>query len=201
MRSAARDRARSDRRRDALPLAAQQLSFTEMIDHASALALLRSYGLKEKRIEHSIGVAEFAQKLAERIASRHPELEIDPAKVSIAGLLHDIGRSRDGDHELNSIDILRAEGLSEIAAMVMHGTLYEMGIMRGEENPDHLPHSIENKIVAYADARFRLEVISLKERIDDIKARYADNPVKVKAVETARLRFLEMEKELMELAG
>jgi putative nucleotidyltransferase with HDIG domain len=169
------------------------------ISKSAALELLRKYGLPEKRIKHSIGVAQFAFKLAKQIHAKHPELSVDPAKVRIAGLLHDIGRSQSGDHEINSVRILKQEGLADIAAIVMHGTVYETMRLRGRDDRSLLPHSLENKIVAYADARFRLSVVTLKKRMDEIKVRRANDIEKVKAVDMAMKRFYRLEKELLAL--
>ncbi len=171
------------------------------LDLDRARALLRKYGITEQRIEHSQGVADFARDLATRIVSRHPHLTIDPVKVYFGGLLHDIGRGMPGDHERNSEEILQAEGFPEIAGIVMHGTLYEATVMRGKKDPTTLPSSLENKLVAYADARYRLGPVSLAERFDDVRRRRSDDREKMKAVEMAQQRFTRYEKELMELAS
>jgi putative nucleotidyltransferase with HDIG domain len=171
-----------------------------MIDEAAARAMLDRYGLSETRIRHSEGVAEFAFDLARTIAAKNPALGVDPQKVKIAALLHDIGRSREGHHQINSVAILREEGLDDLAEMVMHGPLYEIMCLSGENNPAYLPTTIENKIVAYADARFRLRPVTLQERIDEVLVRRADEKEKVAAFRMAAPRFFQMEKELMELA-
>jgi putative nucleotidyltransferase with HDIG domain len=170
-----------------------------MLTYDQALALLARYGIPESRIEHCKGVSEFAYSLAQKISASHPELPVDPEKVRIAALLHDIGRSRPGDHELNSVAILREEGHPELADIVMHGSMYEISQLRGTDDPSLLPHSLENKIVAYADARFRLSIVTLEERFTDVKERHKNNPEKVASVAMGQKRFEELEKELQEL--
>ncbi len=172
-----------------------------MISEEQALELLKKYIKKEKRIKHSIGVAEAAYKLAKKIKQHHTELNLNPEKVKIAALLHDIGRETEGDHEINSVNILKKEGLNEIEDIVMHGTMYEISILRGKENKEFLPTTIENKIVAYADCLFfHEEGMTLKERFKDGKAR-AKSEEKLKSIEMAEKRFQDMEKELLDLTN
>lgn len=168
-------------------------------NYDQALKLLRTRGMSKKRIAHSIGVADTARDLARRIARRHPALPLNAEKVRVAALLHDIGRTREGDHELNSVKILREEGLEDLAAIVMHGTFYEIQRLRGIEDPRLIPQSLENKLVAYADARFRLKPVTLKERFDDITARMAGDEEKSESVAMALKRFVSMEREIMGL--
>jgi HD superfamily phosphodiesterase len=171
----------------------------QIISEQQALDLLIKYEIPEDRIAHSKGVAQFAFNLASKILEKHPLLPVSPPKVKIAGLLHDIGRSQPGDHEVNSVHILRDLGLNEIACIVIHGTIYEMMKLRGEDRPELLPRTLENKIVAYADTRFRLEPITLKERIDEISVRRKDEPEKMASLTMAAPRFYALEKELQDL--
>jgi putative nucleotidyltransferase with HDIG domain len=170
-----------------------------LISEQQALDLLAKYRIPEDRIAHSRGVAQFAFELASAIHSHHPDLLVNPQKVKIAGLLHDIGRSRSGDHEIKSIEILREEGLDDIADIIIHGTIYEIMKLRGKDRPDLLPKTLENKIVAYADTRFRLEPINLKDRMDEILVRRKNEPEKTISLKMAMPRYYALEQELMEL--
>ncbi len=170
-----------------------------MITQDQALALLRKYNLPESRIRHCRVVASFAFDLAGRIHTRNPSLDVNPQKVRIAGLLHDIGRGRDGDHEINSVAILKQEGLEDIAGIVMHGSMYEISVLRGKTDESLLPSTLENKIVAYADARCKNAVVPLRERFAEILARRALERTKVASVTMARKRYVDLEKELLEL--
>jgi putative nucleotidyltransferase with HDIG domain len=172
-----------------------------VITEREALALLTRYGLAETRIRHCEGVAAFAYDLARRIAERHPELALDPLKVKMAALLHDIGREHPGDHEPASVAILCEEGLGDLADIVMHGSYYEIMKLRGIDDPSLLPRSLENKIVAYADTRFRLEPISVEERVAEILQRRADEPEKIESLRMALPRYEALEAELLALAG
>ena len=170
-----------------------------MITEKKALALLKKHLRDEDRIAHSIGVAEIAHDLARRIHVKHPGLPVDPSKVKIAALLHDIGRSRKGDHEINSIEILKEEGLHDIAAITMHGSLYEIMRQRGTSDPSLLPQTLENKIVAYADTRYRDRPVTMEERWAEIEKRRAPEKEKIDSLRAAKARYRALEQELLDL--
>ncbi len=172
-----------------------------MITEKNALELLHKYAISPQRIEHCIGVAEFAFDLATRIHKNHPDLSIDPVKIKRAGLLHDIGRCQPGDHELNTLSILKQEGLDDIAAITIHGSIYEIMLLRGIDNPELLPKTIENKIVAYADSRFNYRLVTLQERWAEIESRRKDETEKIKSLRMSKKRFIEMEKEIESLCN
>lgn len=167
-----------------------------MISEHDAIELLKKYKLPDPRIAHSRGVAAFAYDIALKINKKHPEISLDPQKVKIAALLHDIGRSLPGDHEPNTIKILRLEGLEEIASVTMHGSYYEIMLLRGIDDPQLKPRTIENKIVAYADACFKDHPVSMEERWTEIELRRKDEKEKIESLSMAKKRFKQMEKEL-----
>jgi len=171
-----------------------------MIGIHDALALLAKHGLHPDVVAHCVGVSEFAGDLAQRIAERHPELGIDPEKVRIAALLHDVGRGSQEDHELRSVEILRQEGLGEIADIVLHGMVYETSVLRGKDDKSLLPQTLEQKIVCYADLRFCQAPMSLRERIEDALERKKHRPQTVWIIRKAEGRFFDLEKELLDLA-
>jgi putative nucleotidyltransferase with HDIG domain len=171
-----------------------------MITQKQALDLLHKYGLSEKRIAHSMGVSLFAFELASKIKTNHPDLPVDPEKVTLAALLHDIGRSQPGDHELNTLAILKSEGLKDLADITIHGSIYEIMLLRGTDDPSLKPRSLENKIVAYSDSRFRDHVVSMQQRWAEIEQRRSGEKEKMESLQMAKSRFFEMEKELLELS-
>jgi HD superfamily phosphodiesterase len=157
--------------------------------------------LPQKRINHSEAVADFAFRLAWLILCRNPNAPIDAPKVRVAALLHDIGRSQAGDHELNSIAILHELGHPDLAELVPHGSIYEIEKMRGHDRPELLPHTLENKIVAYADARVRFEPITLQQRMADIRNRRADDTQKMATLAESMERYEKIEAEISALCG
>ncbi|HAP55907.1 MAG: HD domain-containing protein [Spirochaetales bacterium] len=166
--------------------------------YEEALRLLRSYVSDEKTLKHSIACAETAFEMAETIHRRHPELPLDPEKVRVGGLLHDIGKARPGEHELNSVAILREEGIPELADIVLHSYPYEIFLCKGEERPEYLPRSLENKIVVYADFLRDQEAreVGMEERIAGIRARKRDETERMAALKLAEPRLLRLKDEI-----
>jgi len=173
-----------------------------MISYENALALLQRYGLHPHVINHCIGVSEVAFDLALRTRANNPALDIDPEKVRIAGLLHDLGRCRPRSHEWRTVRILRQEGLDDIAEIVMHGALYErVLLLKGVADESLLPRTVENKIVAYADLRFCQRPMSLTERVSDALVRKSASPSAVRIIRHAKERLFALEAEVLALAG
>ncbi len=171
-----------------------------MYSYEQGLQLLQRFGMTQKRIDHSQAVAAFAWQLARQIHEAHPDLPVNPDKVRIGALLHDIGRCRnDEDHQRASEKMLRELGMEDIAAIVMHGPIYEIEKLRGNDDATLLPDTIENKIVAYADARVRKEPITLAQRFADLMKRKKDNPFLCEAIRLSRPRLERTEKELYDL--
>ena len=148
---------------------------------------------------HSIWVSEIAFEIAKKIKKKHPHMHIHPHKVKIAWLLHDIGKARDGNHELNSAQILREEGLHEIADIIIHSFVYELFLIEWEEKKEYLPQTIENKILVYADFLFHKEQVTIHERIREIKERKKHETKRLKALELAESRLHVIAKEIEEL--
>ena len=172
-----------------------------MLSYADALALLGKHGLHPDIVRHCVGAAEFARRLAGRIAERHSELALDAERVRVTALLHDIGRTRPGIHEYHSVEILREEGHPDLAEIVLHGTLYETFQLQGRRDPSLLPQTVEQKIVSYADLRFGQVPMTLRERLDDAHARKGHNAQDARTLELAEERLAALEAELLSLAG
>jgi putative nucleotidyltransferase with HDIG domain len=170
-----------------------------MINENDALELLKKYNLPQSRLHHSIGVAQQAFRIATLIHTHHPHLACNPEKVARAALLHDIGRGVPGDHELNTVTILKNEGLDELASITMHGSFYEIQQLRGINSDEFLPKTLENKIVAYADATFKDKPVTLEERWSEIEQRRKNEDEKVASIQMSKERFFKIEQELMEL--
>lgn len=172
-----------------------------MITEEQAIALMKRYKLDEGVIGHGKGVADIAFRLAVRIKERNPHLGINPHNVKIAALMHDIGKSMPGKHELNSVEIFKNEGLGDIAYLALHGGAYELSIVEGKEDKSLLPKTIENKIIDYADNRFNLKPVTIKERFEELRARRKDDEKMMKILDLAEPRMLENEKDILHLAG
>jgi putative nucleotidyltransferase with HDIG domain len=136
--------------------------------------------------------------MALRIRKNHPEIPLDPEKVRIGALLHDIGKALPGEHEINSVEILKKEGYPQIAEIVCHSYPYEILLLRGIERPEYLPTSLENKIVIYADYLIDPDGNSttMEERIQEIKTRKKDQLQRMKALTLAEPRLFRLRDEL-----
>lgn len=172
-----------------------------MITHKEALALLKRYIDDEKIIKHCLGVADIAYELASKI-KRKNLVPIDVDKVEIAALLHDIGKYKEGMHAFHSVDVLKKEGLHDIAELVMHGFIHEIFVLEmDEEATNYLPRTIENKIVALADMYYNQDEqrVSLDERLADIIKRYKNDKAYLQAVRLGKKRFKKLEAEIFAL--
>lgn len=173
-----------------------------MITEDEALNLLRKYISDEKRIKHSLGVADIAFEIATKIKQKNPLLVIDPYRVKLAALLHDIGRAKVGVHEFNTIEILKNEGLADLAKIAFHGFVYETALLEKDRNADrYLPSSLENKIVIFADMHYNLDGqrVSLEERLSDIEVRFKDDKDVLAAVNLGKPRMEKLDKEIQSL--
>ena len=172
-----------------------------MITYTQALSLIKKYKLPEVTVSHSKGVSQICFEIANAILGKNPGIGINPEKVRIAGLLHDIGRSKSGTHEMNTMEILQAEDLPDIAEIAAHGFLFEYYKLQGQEKNDYLPKTLENKIVVLSDMYYNQnqERVTLDERFDDILKRYSEDPEFIKIVQLAKPRMEALEREILAL--
>ncbi|MFH0922919.1 MAG: HD domain-containing protein [Candidatus Micrarchaeota archaeon] len=132
--------------------------------------------LKEKPnvIAHCEAVGQVAFEVAKKIEKKHPELAVDAGKARIIGLLHDVGRavSCGPDHHLQSRTLLEEIGEVDLAKSVArHGYAFEFS----KNNEDFLPHSIEEKIVDYADCSVIGDrVVGFEERVREWRERHKE---------------------------
>ncbi len=96
------------------------------IEWEKAFALFHCLVLRDRATaEHSIEVAYYASKIAEK-------LNLDPSRYFLAGLLHDIGKISMNDHPLKTDAILNKKERKALNEHVLHGvmTLSELGFSR-----------------------------------------------------------------------
>lgn len=171
-----------------------------MISYKDAKRILTKYIKDPWVIKHSEGVSAFAFMLVKKIEKNHPELKIDRTKVRIAALLHDIGKEYEKGHEERSLDILRKEGLKEIAKISKHGFSYLKQIE--EKGRGNSVEEIENKIVVYSDIRFKFSPMTIEERLEEAKTGWKGTPKEInKKVKYVLSLILKLEKEIFALAG
>jgi len=183
----------------------------------------RFYGIKildkyvdknDKKYVHSLGVANFAKRVAERIRHKNPEIKnLDSQLVEFLGLVHDIGNSvHYRMHELHTIDLLiKNEYVPEnIAWMTIHGQIPEQYGRKFGNPKNFYPKGLEGMILTYADMSVNTgHPMYMEERVDDIieRANLLQNvPEEYKngiitGINKAMPRFQRYEKIIFELAG
>lgn len=115
-------------------------------------------------IEHSEKVCEFAEDIAEKLIKKG--LQINKELVIAAALLHDIEREKD-NHVIVGANLLKSMDFPEVSKVIRKHGLYKI------EDEEVQPKTIEEKILFYADKRVNgNKVVSLAERIKDLKKRY-----------------------------
>jgi putative nucleotidyltransferase with HDIG domain len=166
-----------------------------------AAAILRGLQPSERLLTHSAAVAEVCAFLCAGLSGRG--VVIDTALAEAAALLHDIDKALPADDPLRSMghgaagaEWMRRNGHPELAEAIAHHPVTTLADPRGyaawaEEA------RLEGRVVAYADKRARLDVVSLDERFAEWHGRYPDSPPLFVAQERAR----RLEAELCELAG
>lgn len=166
-----------------------------MISEKQSLELMFKYKLNSNIIKHCIDVSQIAYEISKKILDKNPNINIDPEKTKLAGLLHDIWKSRKWIHEINTINILKKEKLNNISKISKHWFLYEKDPKKYKRS---LPDSLENKILVLSDmyCNQNWERVSLKERFNDIKNRYKEYKEFIKLLNMAEDRITLIEKEI-----
>ena len=136
-----------------------------------ALNLLIQSGCAPNVVKHCRIVSDYAVKLAK--AFQKKDRNVDVRLVEIAGLLHDIGRSKTHsvDHALVGAQIARSLRLPDSIVLIIERHAGG-GIPRDEARSlgwpvkDYVPQSLEEKIVCYADKRVEgLRTVPIEQTI------------------------------------
>lgn len=169
-----------------------------MLSEEEWIALLQKYWIDLKTIDHCIWVSQVCYELATKINRKANKNIIDVEKVKITWLLHDIWKSREWIHEINSVNILRQEWLKDISEIVLHGFVYEYCKVRWIDNPDVLPKNLEQKIVILSDMYYNQnqQRVTINKRFDDIISRYSSDADFIEAITLARERMITLEEEI-----
>lgn len=143
-----------------------------LIDEAD-IALLRSQGMVEKDVAHSVAVAELALDIAARLS-----VPLDLTLVARGALLHDLGKVKAGgmEHGRAGAEIGTSLGLSSELCAIMERHIWG-GLSRDEAREFGLPQKdytlgkLEERIIAYAD---KLVDIITKVGVHRQDRRYAE---------------------------
>lgn len=148
-------------------------------------------------IKHCKAVSRFAYKVAKQIKKNG--YDVDPEKVRVAALLHDIGRGRNHEfHEFEGAKILRKMGEKELANIVLRHGCSSVIAKELCIPGDFEPKTLEEKIVAYADGRFDNDrQVTLKQRYALLKKRVTKERWKI--IAKTKRRAFRTEKEIKKM--
>jgi putative nucleotidyltransferase with HDIG domain len=156
--------------------------------------LFASFGLPDGVVTHSRGVSRVAAEAARLLAAA--AVEVDPALVEVAALLHDVDKAqtRDaaGEHGALAARWMTERGWPELAGPIASHPISSL------LDPARAPQGWASKSVAVADRHVAQRFVSIDERIDDQVRRYPGFRVELEA---ARAPARAMEAELAAAAG
>lgn len=172
-----------------------------MITEKEWILLLKKYWLNQIIINHCIWVSKIGYKIAKNINKKENKDIVDAWKIKLTCLLHDIWKSREWLHELNSVDILKEEWLDDLSKIVLHWFVYEYYKFKGIDNSDYLPKNLEQKIVVLSDMYYNQnqQIVTIEERFSDIFKRYNNDINFIKIAKLAKKRMLKLENEINNL--
>ena len=137
---------------------------TKIPSREECLDILNKNKTPSNVIEHCKTVCKLAEDIAGKLIKKG--IKVNKKLVVAATLLHDIEREK-ANHIAEGTKLLKSIGFPEVSEVVRKHSLYGIG------NENVKPKTIEEKIVFYADKRVKgNEIVSLKERFEDIKKRY-----------------------------
>lgn len=119
--------------------------------------LMREAGCTQPVIDHCLRVTEVAMRLTDMIRER--DYEVDLALVEAGALMHDLGRSKTHSVEHGAVggQLAREMGLPAPLVRVIErhvgaGITAQEAERIGLPEGNYVPETLEEKIVAYADA-------------------------------------------------
>ena len=174
------------------------------ISYEEAEKLLRKYVKDKELLRHSAAVSKYVYEISLGIKKRHPELKIDPEKLRVAGLLHDIGKDlgKSHLHHINGGRLLRSLGYPEIAGIIEKHTFAKEASEYENISGNFEPKTLEEKLLTYADAHVIFRPVSFEERMKNIEERRRRrNPETLKIIETGKPRIVKILKEVEKLLG
>ncbi len=162
--------------------------------------------LKEypNRIKHCERIGNLAYKAALKIKRNNPNLDVNPYKAMVLGLLHDIGYSKKyvhtGFHQIDGAAAFRKLGLGDLCNEILsHSSSFEEAKLRKIKRKIPFPETIEGKLLTFYDSQVLQggRKVSFEKRIKDIIERYSSKDPKVAlGVKNAKPRLEKLNKEM-----
>ncbi len=124
-----------------------------MLDVEEAKSLLLRQNIQKNVFEHCLTVSLYSVEVAEKIRAQGHE--VDVGFVEVGGLIHDIGRARTQGilHGVEGAKILaKHPRLARVCECHIGGGITKDDAEKlGLPPKDYLPHTLEEKIICYAD--------------------------------------------------
>ena len=176
------------------------LNFSET--SAVELFVQESFSSETSRLRHIEVIAQKVRESVERINVSHSHLKLDSDLAYRAALLHDIGYVKElqkiGFHPSDGAQFLREHKHPELADLIEgHSCSPEEAILLGHRaiSPSE---NIIAKLITYWDMRVKQggQIVSYKERLDDILSRYGETSLVARANLQAKPRLEKLFKEI-----
>ena len=156
-----------------------------------AFQLLWRHNVPQNIIRHSIAVSRLAAEIGSSLKAKGKKIDLE--LLDRACILHDIGKmesiEKGGSHEKIGYVMLAKHGYKEVGEVIRKHPVH---CILDRKNR---PKTWEEKILYYSDKRVKHhKVVSLKERIADLKKRYPKYLPDIKKAEPLVYR---LEKELL----
>ena len=115
-------------------------------------------------IEHCKTVCKVAEDIVNKLLKNG--IKVNKEFVIAAALLHDVERVED-NHVVAGAKLIKKLGFPEVAEVMRKHSLYKL------DEPSRQPHTVEEKIVFYADKRcIGNKIVRLKERFSSLEKIY-----------------------------
>ena len=155
------------------------------------LNVMKKYNMLENIVSHSLLVNSVALYLSEELNKRGENLNL--LKVQAGALLHDITKTRSietgEDHANTGSVLLKMLGYNPISEIVRQHVIINDTV--------NLPSVSEIEVVYYADKRVKHEeVVTLEERFNDLRKRYATTKEKESAINLLEKQSKELEEKI-----
>lgn len=176
-----------------------------MITHEEALKLLHKHGIGGFVLKHILKVNQISVYLAKKLKEKGENVNVE--LTDIASLLQDIGKKLSDSTPMNHVDagvkILNDEGMRDIGEIIKKHSINAI------VEEDKIPTTWEEKLIFYTDRRvIEDKLVSLDERITDLRTRYPDIEKflwkavpKIAKLEEEIFSILDISKDLTELDG
>ena len=153
-----------------------------------AVKILRETDCSLQVIRHSKAVAELAVRIASKCTK--DGINVDTQLVHIGALLHDIGRSK--THSVHHVAVgaeiarslaLPASVISIVERHVGGGITADEASELGWPNKSHMPETLEEKIVTYADKLIdNAKIVPIEKNIRKLKKELGPDHPTIKRV-------------------